>query len=69
MERKVNEVFKDLKGKNLKVVKSNLTCTGCFYYRDKNCVRTSDDILISGSCNPMLRQDDNYVIFKEENRQ
>lgn len=66
MERKVGEVFEDLKGNKVKVVRSPFpgTCTACLY-DNHSCCMTKSSRIISGYCASMFRSDGKDVIFKE----
>lgn len=64
MERKINEPFKDQRGKMVKAVLSNPTCWGCCY-KYSDCWRHGK---VLGECICIERSDDQDVIFKEETK-
>lgn len=62
MERRIGEVF-EFEGKNLKVIQSD-DCCGCYFESEgKGCLNKSHDL--TGECNPLLRDFNVGVIFKD----
>lgn len=62
MDRKLDSIF-EYKGVTLKVI-SGIGCKGC-YFRDNICVKPKD--FDFGPCSPIIRDDNNSIIFKEIN--
>ena len=60
-ERKVGEVF-EFEGKKLKVVKAEIRCGNCFFYKNNGCTRINRT---TGECKSSKRSDNESVAFVE----
>lgn len=60
-ERKIGEVF-DYEGKKLKVVKAEIRCGNCFFYKNSGCTRINRT---TGECKSSKRSDNESVVFVE----